>query len=56
MENIINWVVELNRSNHLGFALVTVVTMAGLGALIGSGIELCFKALGVKHNKIEIHH
>ncbi|KJU87501.1 hypothetical protein MBAV_000315 [Candidatus Magnetobacterium bavaricum] len=56
MESIINWVVELNRSNHVGFAIVTVLMMAGLGAFIGAGIELFFKALGIKYNKIEIHH
>ncbi|MBF0343448.1 MAG: hypothetical protein HQL06_04370 [Nitrospirae bacterium] len=56
MENIINWAVELNKNNHVGFALLTVITMAGLGALIGSGIELFFKALGIKYNKIEINH
>ncbi|MBF0538788.1 MAG: hypothetical protein HQL03_11115 [Nitrospirae bacterium] len=56
MEGIINWVVELNKSNHVGFALVTVVTMAGLGAFIGAGIEMLFKALGIRYNKIEIRH
>ncbi|MBF0336368.1 MAG: hypothetical protein HQL05_00915 [Nitrospirae bacterium] len=56
MENIINWAVELNKSNHVGFAILTVVTMAGIGALIGAGIEVFFKALGIKYNKIEIHH
>lgn len=56
MEGIMNWVVELNKTNHFGFAVLTVVTMAGLGGLIAGVAELFFKALGIKNDKIEIHH
>ena len=56
MENMINWLVELNKTNHVWFAVVTVLIMSGLGALIGSSIEVFFKLLGIKSNKIEIHH
>lgn len=56
MEGIMNWVVELNKTNHVGFGILTVVTMAGLGGTIAAVAELFFKALGIKNDKIEIHH
>jgi hypothetical protein len=56
MENLLAWVTELNKVDHTGFAILTVVTMSGIGLVIGSTIELIFKILGVKTNKIEIHH
>lgn len=56
MDGIMNWVVELNKTNHLGFGLLTVVTMAGIGGAIAFTAELFFKALGIKNDKIEIHH
>ena len=56
MDGIINWAVELNRTNHFGFGLLTVATMAGLGLAIATVAELFFKALGIKNDKIEIHH
>jgi hypothetical protein len=56
MQNIVNWLTQLNSTNHVGFGLMTVLIMAGLGGLIGSLIELFFKSIGIKSNKIEIHH
>ncbi|MBF0464435.1 MAG: hypothetical protein HQK88_08570 [Nitrospirae bacterium] len=56
MENLINWLTALNKTNHVWFGVATVVIMSGLGALIGSSIEVFFKVLGIKSNKIEIHH
>jgi hypothetical protein len=56
MENLFAWITELNKTDHLGFAILTVVTMAGIGVGLGSTIELFFKLIGVKTNKIEIHH
>lgn len=56
MENILNWVTELNKTNNVGFAIVTVLTMAGIGIVIAVIAELCFKALGIKTDKIEIQH
>ncbi|HEY5998189.1 MAG TPA: hypothetical protein VI078_02690 [bacterium] len=56
MEGVMNWVVQLNQNNHVGFGLLTVATMAGLGLLIATVAELFFKALGIKNDKIEIHH
>lgn len=56
MENIMNWVFELNKASHVGFALLTVATMAGIGILIAVIADLFFKALGIKSNKIEIQH
>lgn len=56
MEGIMNWVVELNKNSHAGFALLTVVTMAGIGGGIAFIAEMFFKAIGIKNDKIEIHH
>jgi len=56
MEEIMKWLVELNQNNHLGFGILTVVTMAGVGATIGGSIEVVFKLLGIGSEKIEIHH
>ncbi len=56
MEGINQWLVELNKNNHVLFGLVTVVTMSGLGVLIAFVIEIFFKIAGVKGNRIEIHH
>jgi hypothetical protein len=56
MEGIINWVVELNKSNHSGFAILTVATMAVVGIFIAVLAELVFKGLGIKTEKIEIKH
>lgn len=56
MEGIMNWVVELNKTNHLGFAVLTVVTMAVIGLVMAGLAELFFKALGIKNDKIEIQH
>ncbi|MCI4625318.1 MAG: hypothetical protein L3V56_05080 [Candidatus Magnetoovum sp. WYHC-5] len=56
LEQIISWVVELNNSNHMGYAFLTVFVMAGIGGLLGVTIELIFKTLGIKSDKIEIKH
>ncbi|KJR43682.1 hypothetical protein MCHI_000418 [Candidatus Magnetoovum chiemensis] len=56
MHDLVQWIVELNKTNHVGYAFLTIGIMASLGGLIGAGIELFFKALGIKSNKIEINH
>ncbi|MBF0556426.1 MAG: hypothetical protein HQK96_18060 [Nitrospirae bacterium] len=56
MENLFAWITELNKTDHTGFAILTVVTMSGLGVVLGSTIELFFRILGIKTTKIEIHH
>jgi hypothetical protein len=56
MDAINTWLVELNKTNHVMFGVVTVITMSGLGVLIAVVIELLFKALGIKGERIEIHH
>ena len=56
MEGLMTWVVELNKTNHVGFGILTVVTMAGMGGLIAAIAELFFMALGIKNDKIEIQH
>lgn len=56
MEGIGAWLAELNKSSHIWFGIVTVITMSGLGVLIAATIEVLFKVLGVKGERIEIHH
>jgi hypothetical protein len=56
MDGINQWLVETNKTNHLLFAIVTVVTMSGLGVIIAAVTEVIFKVLGVKGERIEIHH
>jgi hypothetical protein len=56
VEKIVSMLVELNKTDHVMFGLITVAIMAGVGATIGFGMELIFKALGIKTSKIEIHH
>ena len=56
MEGINQWLVELNKNSHILFGVVTVVTMSGLGVIIAATIEVLFKFLGIKGERIEIHH
>ena len=56
MEGINQWLVELNKNSHVWFGIVTVITMSGLGVIIAATIEVFFKFLGVKGERIEIHH
>ena len=56
MEGINQWLVDINKNNHILFGIVTVITMSGLGVLIAATIEVLFKVLGIKGERIEIHH
>jgi hypothetical protein len=56
MESINQWLVELNRNNPLLFAIVTILTVSGTGVAIAVLTELFFKLLGIKGERIEIHH
>lgn len=56
MEGINQWIVDLNKNSHVWFAVVTVLTMSGLGVLIAAAIEVIFKLLGIKGERIDIHH
>jgi len=56
MEGINQWIVDLNKSSHVWFGVVTVLTMSGLGVFIAAFIEVLFKLLGIKGERIEIHH
>lgn len=56
MEAISQWLVDLNKSSHIGFGILTVLTMSGIGLLIAVVTELLFKMFGVKGERIEIHH
>ncbi|MBS3909638.1 MAG: hypothetical protein KGZ93_08455 [Actinobacteria bacterium] len=56
MDGINNWLVELNKNSPIWFGVVTVLTMSGMGVIIATIIEVLFKLLGVKGERIEIHH
>ena len=56
MEGLNQWLVELNKNSHVWFGVVTVIAMSGLGVLIAATIEILFKFIGVKGERIEIHH
>ena len=56
MEGIDKWLVELNKNSHVWYGVVAVVTMSGLGILIATFIEVLFKIIGVKGERIESHH
>jgi hypothetical protein len=56
MDKVIEWLVDLNKNSHWYFAAMTVLIMATVGLALGGLIELVFKALGIKHDKIEIEH
>ena len=56
MEYIISWLVELNKTNHLGFAFLTVFVMALVGSTIALLIELVFAAIGIKSDRSKSQH
>jgi hypothetical protein len=41
----IQWTTQLNQTNHLGFAVVAVVTMASIGVAIAVVAEVILKRL-----------
>lgn len=43
----VEWTTQLNRTNHLAFAIVTVLTMAGVGVGIAVFAELLLMRLGI---------
>lgn len=56
MDAFVRWMVELNRSNHVGFGVLTVACMAGIGGVMAVLADLVFTALGIRSDKIEIQH
>lgn len=56
VEQFIEWTTCLNETNSLAFALVTVGTMSVVGIGIAFAMELVFKIIGIKIEKIEHHH
>jgi hypothetical protein len=56
MGSIDQWLVDLNKNSHIWYGVITVVTMSGLGILIAVSVELVFKVLRIKGERIELHH
>lgn len=55
METLSQWLVELSRNNRLAFALVTVAVTGVTGVMIAAFIELLFKVLGIRTDRIDSH-
>lgn len=51
----IEWTTQLNQSNHIGFAAVTVLTMAGIGIGLAGSAEVILKRLSGKSGAPEHH-
>jgi len=56
MAGIDHWLIDLNKNSHIWYGVVTVVTMSGLGVLIATVIEVLFKIIGIKGERLESHH
>lgn len=52
----LEWTAQLNQTNHLGFAIVTVLTMAGVGIGIAVIAELLLKQFGAAKSGAPEHH
>ena len=52
----IEWTTQLNQTNHLAFAVVTVLTMATVGGGIAVVAELLLKLFGASRSGAPDHH
>lgn len=52
----LEWTTQLNQTNHLGFAIVTVLTMAGVGIGIAVLAEVLLKLFGAARSGAPEHH
>ena len=54
MEQLMHWIVDLNLSHHLEFAILTVLTMVGMGVVLSSFIELLFIVVGMRSRRSKL--
>ena len=52
----IQWTTQLNQTNHVGFAAVTVLTMAAIGIGLAGMAEVILKRLAGKPGAPEHQH
>lgn len=52
----VQWTAQLNQTNHIAFAVVTVLTMAAIGVCIAVTAELILKWLSVGKSGAPEHH
>lgn len=52
----IEWTTQLNQTNHLAFAVVTVLTMATVGGGIAVVAELLLARFGIGKSGSPKHH
>ena len=56
LTSFIQWTAQLNQTNHVGFAVVTVLTMATIGVGIAVVAELVLKRLSAGKSGAAGHH
>lgn len=56
LASFIEWTTELNRTHPLGFAVVTVLTMATVGGAIALTAEFVLKKLSGGKSSAPDHH
>jgi hypothetical protein len=52
----LEWTTQLNQTNHLAFAIATVLTMAGVGIGIAVLAEVLLKQFGAARSGAPEHH
>lgn len=52
----IEWTTHLSRTSNAAFAFVTVATMAVVGIGLSLVVEIIFKVIGMKADKVEDHY
>jgi len=51
MEHLMQWIIALNRYHHTEYAILTVLTMVGVGTVLASAIELLFILVGIRYQR-----
>jgi hypothetical protein len=52
----IQWTAQLNQTNHIGFAMVTVLTMVTIGVGIAVVVEWILKQVSTESSGAPKHH
>ena len=56
LAGFIQWTAQLNQTNHVGFAVVTVLTMATIGVVIAVVAELVLMRVSTGKSGAPSHH
>jgi hypothetical protein len=52
----VQWTAQLNQTNHIAFAVVTVLTMATIGVCIAVAAELILHGISAGKSRAAHHH